>query len=121
MKAVFDSNILIDFLNCNETATEMLDSYQHKIISIITCLEVLSGTKNAEEENIAESLFNEFEITDITPAVRKAVVQLRREKRLKLPDAIIYATAKANNCKLVTRNIKDFDVLAADIILPYNL
>jgi len=35
-------------------------------------------------------------------------IQLMREQRIKLPDAVIAATSIINNFTLVTRNIKDF-------------
>ena len=44
----------------------------------------------------------------LTPEVAEEAVRLRKEHHLKLPDAIIYATARAHGCLLVTRNTKDF-------------
>jgi predicted nucleic acid-binding protein len=44
---------------------------------------------------------------------------LRREIRLKLPDAIILASARANGLLLVTRNHRDFPRKDSDIRIPY--
>ena len=42
-------------------------------------------------------------------------------KRLKFPDAMIYATAKSLAVPLVTRNTKDFDETAPDVHIPYQI
>lgn len=46
-------------------------------------------------------------------------VQLRKSLRLKLPDAIILATADEEGCILVTRNTKDFKVSDPRVRIPY--
>lgn len=48
-------------------------------------------------------------------------VQIRRAQRIRLPDAIIWATAQVNNAVLVTRNTKDFPPDQEGIRLPYTL
>ena len=51
----------------------------------------------------------------------KRAVQLRKTKRIKLPDAIIWATAQVHQCLLVTRNTRDFDVNEPGVRVPYAL
>jgi hypothetical protein len=46
------------------------------------------------------------------------VVYLRRKYKIKLPDAIIAATALYTNSTLITRNIKDFSKIKDLNILP---
>ena len=46
-------------------------------------------------------------------------VELRRERRLRLPDAIIWATARCAGCLLVTRNTGDFPEDEPDVRVPY--
>ena len=41
---------------------------------------------------------------ELTVPVRQTAVRLRREKRLKLPDAIVYATALEHRTKLWTND-----------------
>ena len=43
VKALFDTNILIDFLNAIPRAREEIALYQDKAISIVTWMEVLVG------------------------------------------------------------------------------
>ena len=47
------------------------------------------------------------------------VISLKRERTIKLPDAIIAATAMKNNWTLVTRNEKDFKGINLDIYNPF--
>lgn len=47
-------------------------------------------------------------VLDISSNIIIACVQLRRNKKIKTPDAIIAATALANGYTLITNNEKDF-------------
>ena len=47
MKAVFDTNILIDLLNGREEANNEAGRYSNLAISRISWIEVLTGTRNA--------------------------------------------------------------------------
>ena len=51
--------------------------------------------------------------------VTEQAVALRREHRIRLPDAIIWATARASGALLVTRNTKDFPANDPGIRVPY--
>jgi len=55
----------------------------------------------------------------LTPEVAEEAVRLRRQHRIKLPDAIIWASALNENCVLVSRNTKDFPSNQAGIRFPY--
>ena len=61
-----------------------------------------------------------FELRQLTPIVAEQAALIRREKRLKLPDAVILATARVHGSKLVTRDEKAF---AAEPLayFPYRL
>jgi len=50
MKALFDTNILIDYLNGNEAARIELAHYAQPLISSITWMEVMVGAGSDEEE-----------------------------------------------------------------------
>ncbi len=121
MKAVFDTNILIDYLNGVEAAREELARYTQLLISIITHIEVLVGVKSAEEENVVRQFLARFEVRAVDAAVSERAILIRRELRLKVPDAIVYATAAVENCVLITRNTRDFGTERADVRVPYRL
>jgi len=119
MKAVFDTNILIDYLNGIGEAAEELKRYRPLLISRITWMEVLAGADNADEEQAARSLLSLFEIVELSATVSEAAVRLRRERRLRLPDALVLACAHTQGCLLITRNTKDFKAGWPEVRVPY--
>jgi predicted nucleic acid-binding protein len=48
-------------------------------------------------------------------------VLLRLKRKLRLPDAIILASARVNGWMLLTRNTRDFDPRWPEIREPYRL
>ena len=120
MIAVFDTNIVIDALNGVAEADAEYIRYERVLISRITWMEVLIGAEGDEAE-LRDFLETHFEIISLDVAVAETAIQLRREHRLRLPDAIIWATARVNDAVLVTRNTKDFDPTWEGIHLPYAL
>jgi len=62
-----------------------------------------------------------FEIFPLDLAVAETAIRLRRAHHIRLPDAIIWATAKTNEAVLVTRITRDFNPEWEGIYLPYTL
>ena len=120
MKAVFDTNILIDYLNGIDAAREELARYRVRLISIITFIEVLVGAKEAGEEKAIRGFLAAFQIIELSAEIAKEAIAIRKELRLKIPDAIVYATARSQGCLLVSRNTKEFKSEWPDIRVPYN-
>ena len=120
MNPIFDSNIIIDFLNGHELAIDELNQYNLLRVSIITWIEVLSGVKTSKERKRADIFFQDFDIIPLNDDIAERAVQLRQTQRLKLPDAIILATAKAQNTLLITRDKKDFPIDDSSIRIPYS-
>ena len=119
MKAVFDTNILIDYLLGNSLANKEIVQYKNPQISIITKMEILVGTTEETEEVIKEFLGN-FTVINLNEEIAEIAIMIRKDNKIKLPDAIIWATAKYTNSLLITRNTKDFPLHASDIKVPYN-
>jgi predicted nucleic acid-binding protein len=120
VKAVIDTNILVDFLRGLTQAKIELALYKSPAISVISWMEVMAGT-TPQTEGIARSFLQSFELLPIDATTAECAVLLRKAKRVKLPDAIIWATAQVNQCLLVTRNTRDFDPSQPGIRLPYTL
>jgi predicted nucleic acid-binding protein len=120
VRAVFDTNIVIDALNGVVEADTEYKLYERVLISRITWMEVLVGAEHDDTE-LRDFLETHFEIMPLDMAVAEIAVQLRREHRIRLPDAIIWGTAKTYDAVLVTRNIKDFHPDWESIRLPYQL
>jgi predicted nucleic acid-binding protein len=120
VKLLFDTNILIDYLNGVDQAKAELDLHTDKAISLVTWMEVMVGA-NAATEFVVKSFLGEFTSLPIDENVAILAVRLRKTHKIKLPDAIIWATAQANSRILVTRNTKDFDAGTPGIRIPYEL
>ena len=120
VKALFDTNILIDYLNGREEAFNEFLRYSRILVSRITWMEVLVGASTAEEEMVARDLLDLFEIVEMTPDVAEKAVGLRKERGLRLPDAIILASAHFRDCLLVTRDTKAFRAEWTEIRIPYS-
>jgi len=120
MIAVFDTNIVIDALNGLSEADDEYVRYERVLISRITWMEVLVGAQD-DARQLREFLDTHFEIAPLDLAVAEKAVQLRRARRVRLPDAIIWATAQTNNAVLVSRNTKDFNADWEGIRVPYTI
>jgi len=118
--ALFDTVILIDFLNGFPEARKEIHRYPDRAISLITWMEVMAGTE-PDEEQAAVLFLGTFVNLPITAAVARQAVRIRRQKKLKLPDAIILATAQVEKRVLVTRNTRDFKEDGVSVVTPYKL
>ena len=123
MTGFFDTNILIDFLNGVPEAQVATSPYGRRCISRITWMEVLAGVKDTPGEDIARTFLAQFDVIEMTEEVAEAALTLRRHHvpRLKLPDAIILASARMLGCRLITRNTRDFPQDLADVHVPYRI
>jgi predicted nucleic acid-binding protein len=121
MKAVIDSDVLIDFLQGIEAAKVEINRYDPALYSIISWMELMCGAETVEERESAASLFDSMTRVDLSPAVAEKAVEERKRQKLKLPDAIILASADAAGCLLVTRNTKDFDADDPRVRFPYSV
>jgi predicted nucleic acid-binding protein len=121
MKAVFDTNILVDYLNGIDAAQSELNRYKTRLVSVITQLEILVGVADEMEERAVRSFLSTFRIIALTPAIAEEAVKVRTATRMKIPDAIVYATARDEGCLVVTRNKKDFKPAWPDVRIPYEI
>ncbi len=119
MNALFDTNILIDYLNGREAAKMEFARYRVRLISVITWMEVLVGVANDAEADVVDIFLREFRVVEITRGIARDAIGLRRSHRLRLPDALIWASARAESALLVTRNTKDFSKEEPGIRCPY--
>jgi predicted nucleic acid-binding protein len=121
VKAVIDSDVLIDYLQGVAQARDELNRYRKPLYSIITFMELLCGARDAAERQAAEVLLGTMGRVELNEAVARRAVEVRQELRLKLPDAIVLASAEVEGCILVTRNTRDFPVDDPRVRFPYHL
>jgi predicted nucleic acid-binding protein len=120
VRALFDTNILIDYLGGVDAADRELSRYTGKAISAITWMEVLVGAK-PEEEAALKTWLLAFEVIGLDGAIAERAVTIRRKRRIRLPDAIIWATAQIHSLLLVSRNTRDFPEDDPGVRVPYLL
>ena len=120
MRAVFDTNIVIDALKGVLEADEEYGRYERVFISRITWMEVLIGAAG-DDTDLRDFLATRFDILPIDLVVAESAVSIRRTHRIRLPDAIIWATAQVYDAVLVTRNTKDFNPDWGGIRVPYSV
>jgi predicted nucleic acid-binding protein len=119
MNALFDTNILIDYLNGVEAAQKELSRYSNRLISIVTWMEVLAGAHDEAEADVIHMFLRDFRIVEITRLVAREAVDIRRARRSRLPDALIWASAQCESALLVTRSTKDFPRDDPGVRVPY--
>lgn len=120
MKALFDTNILIDFLRGIPDAKAELVLYQDRAISIITWMEVMAGAP-PDAESVTRGFLDAFQLIELDAAVAARAVTIRRQHRLKLPDAIVWASAMVHAMLLVSRDAKAFPPEDPGVRIPYRI
>ncbi len=121
MKGLFDSNILIDYLRGIKEAAKEIERFKEKYISIVSYIEVLVGASQ-EDITLLESIkafLNSFTLVNVTLPIVDLTVIARKTYKLKLPDAIILASAHSLSALLITRNSKDFPQDDPSVRIPY--
>jgi predicted nucleic acid-binding protein len=114
MRWLLDTNVLIDAFAGQPDAVRLLTRLRQQSpewigYSSITRLEILgfAGLSRADEQGLRE-LLAEFEEAPIASGVIERAIEIRKATSIKVPDALIAATALAYEAQLVTRNVNDF-------------
>jgi predicted nucleic acid-binding protein len=106
-KISLDTNIIIDYTKRKDNFLSKVDISKKRniIISIITQIELLCFKKlDLEDEIYIKFILNNFEIIPLEQNIALIATSLRREKNLKIPDAIIVSTAVVHNAVLITND-----------------
>lgn len=108
MNIVLDTNAVLYFLG-GRLAEPLPDADFY--ISVITEIELLSyPALTTEDENAIRDFLKDVGIVDLTQPIKQSAIALRRQYRIKLPDALIAATAHCLNAQLLTNDIKLLNV-----------
>lgn len=117
-----DTNIILYYLNGDKRLAEVLDG-NHLVVSFITELEILSykNFSKLEHQRVISFLENECVIVDINNSIKLETIDIRTNYQLKLPDAIIAATALSMNIPLLSadkgfKKLKKLDVYFYEIL-----
>lgn len=122
---LLDTNTVIDFFNAKLPQTGIaLLSNNEPLISVVTRIELFASTSITEKEKTSLEEF--VQVATIFDSINEDIVQqtilIRQQNKVKLPDAIIAATAIAHKLTLVTRNTSDFkNIQGLTVLDPYNV
>jgi predicted nucleic acid-binding protein len=113
MGYLLDTNVVINYLDASmpTKGMQLLNTFvdDEPIISVTTKMETLGfNFKSPEEQTITETLINGCSILDINNGIVNKTIAIRKNKKMKIPDAIIAATALVYDLVLITRNTSDF-------------
>ncbi|MCL2380035.1 MAG: type II toxin-antitoxin system VapC family toxin [Treponema sp.] len=107
MRLLLDTNVIIDFLKQGSSVVDLplLFSQHECFVSVIVKLELLKHPDITPDE---EHTINEFlrlvPVAPINAAIENETIALSRLSKLKLPDAIIGATAIVYDAEIVTHD-----------------
>ena len=119
-KALLDSNVII-LASKEEVDVELLlSAYDEFHVSMITFMEVYGFEfANTDEVDLINEIFANLEITEVNIKIAKQAILYRKNKikKIKLPDAIILATAKYLGAELITDDWDDFVNIDNSIVI----
>lgn len=104
MRAVVDTNVLIDFLQGKRAAADELERYDAVEVSAISVAELLVGSPSEEAARAVDALLAACVFVPVDEPIAREAAFLRRTARVRLPDAIVWATARVRSALLVTRD-----------------
>jgi hypothetical protein len=112
---VWDTNIVIYYLQkqfppAGEQFIDDILITSPPAISVITEIELLCWKTEIESEiTILQNFVKDCFVIEIDQMIKLKTAEIRKANRIKLPDAIIAATALTQNLTLLTRNLQDFN------------
>jgi predicted nucleic acid-binding protein len=117
-KAILDSNLLIFLSKGMIDRAKLYSKYDEFCVSIITYMEVYAfefSDKNEKES--LDRTFASLKIIDINKEIADQAIVYRKNKskKIKLPDAIILASAKYASADLLTDDWKDFQTIDSSV------
>lgn len=112
-KHLMDTNAVIEFLggtlptSGSQWVQNIIeDDLQH--LSVINQIELLGFNGSPMEMKILQEFIEATDIVSLSNPIVEKTIELRKNYKIKLPDAIIAATALVHDFTLVSRNVSDF-------------
>lgn len=103
-RVLLDTDVLIDHLTSKGRA--LSSEFSDAAYSSISRAELYSAP--AVDEEIVDQLLIQFEEIGVDRVIAEEAGRIRRADKVKLPDALIAATAIVSKRRLFTRNLRDF-------------
>ena len=113
---VIDTDVLVDFLRGYSKAVTFINRHSARIVlSSIVVAELYAGVKGNREEAALDDFISLFRVLPATSKIARAGGLYKRDYRrshgIGLGDAILAATAEAENAELKTLNVKHYPML----------
>ncbi|MEO6947982.1 MAG: type II toxin-antitoxin system VapC family toxin [Ginsengibacter sp.] len=127
MKYLWDTNTAIYYLQQlfppgGEKFMDDLLNDKKPVISAITEIELLCWKTATEKDlKVLHNFINDALVLELEQPIKLKTADIRKAYRIKLPDAIIAATALVYDLTLLSRNISDFSKInRLKIINPWD-
>ncbi|MBN1973705.1 MAG: type II toxin-antitoxin system VapC family toxin [Sedimentisphaerales bacterium] len=113
---LIDTDVLVDFFRGYNKAVAFVNTHASRIIlSSIVVAELYAGVKTDTERSAVDNFISVFHVVPVTAEIAKegGLYKYRYGKShgIGLADAILAATAQAENAELKTLNIKHYPML----------
>lgn len=123
---LIDTNAIFDYFSASlpPSGLQFMDTVIDAVpnLSVISQIELLCWKTDIAKEQRVKEFIADSTIFDITPDVITHCVNIRRNKKVKTPDAIIAATALAHGFTFITNNEKDFSrIKGLKIVNPFKI
>lgn len=126
IKYLWDTNTAIYYLQQQfplgaEKFMDDLLKEQQPVISAITEIELLCWKTATEKDlEVLHSFIKDALVIELEQLIKFKTADIRKTHRIKLPDAIIAATALVYELTLISRNLSDFSGIGGlNIINPW--
>ncbi|WP_428663615.1 type II toxin-antitoxin system VapC family toxin [Runella sp.] len=114
---LIDTNVFVKYIQeqLSEKGSELVDTIfdaNDCRISIINWIELLSWQTDQQTQKLVEDFIeiaNEYELSEM---IANKTIIIRRQFKIKLPDAVIAATAMVHELILLLDNDRDFGKIA---------
>ncbi len=115
---LLDTDILVDFLRGHSKAMALVKASSERIIiSTIVVAELYAGIKGDKERTVLDDFISLFRTVPVSVNIAKAGGLYKRDygksHGVGLADAILAATAEAENAELKTLNTKHYPMIRA--------
>ena len=123
---LIDTNVISDYFSASlpERGLQFIDSVVDTAphLSVISQIELLCWKTDGDKEQKIKDFIADSIILDITQDVIMYCVSIRRNRKIKTPDAIIAATALSYGYTLITHNEKDFsNIRGLKVVNPFTI
>ena len=122
---IFDTDILIWVQRRNRNAAQLIDSQQHRYLSVQTYLELFQCAHDKKQHHLIRQFLADLAFTilpfseNIGHRAMIYVEEYSLSSGMRAGDALIAATAVENNLPLATGNVKHFKVVKDLSLWPF--